>query len=334
MDPQSERQIHSIGIVVPFFNEEKVIQEFYKSLTTAISILPYQFFLYFIDDGSSDRTAALLEEIAGGDDRVTIIEFSRNFGHQAALSAGLDAARGDAVISLDGDGQHPPELIPELIRLYASNDEYDIIQTKREPGNETAVKRATSGFFYSLMNRFSNVKMIEGTADFRLMSRRSVDSLKQMPEYHRFLRGMIPWMGYKTIILPYRPSERLGGVSKYSLARMVKLAADAIFSFSLAPMRITIILGLLYLVLALAEILYVVSYFVTNKANLLTPGWPSLMFASLLGNAIILISLGVFGYYIGYIFQQIKNRPLYIIKSIKSRQADPPGPPEKPEPLA
>lgn len=326
MDPISAKQIQSVGIVVPLFNEEKIICEFYKNLSNAISGLPWQFFLYFIDDGSSDQTSTLLEALAAQDERVTVVEFSRNFGHQAALSAGLELARGDAVISLDGDGQHPPELIPELIRLYERNDDYDIIQTKREAGSETIVKRTTSGFFYSLMNRLSNVKMIEGTADFRLMSRRSVESLKQMPEYHRFLRGMIPWMGYKTLILPYKPSERMGGKTKYSLAKMVKLAADAIFSFSLAPMRITIILGLIYLVLALVEILYVVSYFLTNKTELLAPGWPSLMFASLLGNAIILISLGVFGYYIGYIFQQIKNRPQYIIKSIVSASKKPDAP--------
>lgn len=320
MDLINERHLQKIGIVVPFYNEGKVIEVFHQDLIASINALPYTFFIYYVDDGSTDNTSSILEKIASEDDRVTVIELSRNFGHQAALSAGLDTAQGDVVISLDGDGQHPTSLIPEMIQLYIINEYYDIVQTQRESGNETYLKRTTSRVFYSFMNKFSDVDMVEGTADFRLMSRRALDALKNMPEYHRFLRGMIPWMGYKTIILPYTPLARIDGQSKYTLKKMVKLAADAIFSFSLSPMKITIFLGFFYLILALIEILYVVSYFLTNRADLLAPGWPSLMFASLLGNAIILISLGIFGYYIGYIFQQVKHRPLYIIKSVISKQ--------------
>ena len=185
-DSKTDRRLDSIGIVVPFFNEEEIIKLFHINLIISINSLPYQFFIYYVNDGSTDETNTRLESIAEEDKRVTVIEFSRNFGHQAALSAGLDIAQGDVVITLDGDGQHPATMIPEMINLYLGG--YDIVQTQREEGKSSVFKKSTSQMFYWLIGKISSTEIQPGTADFRLMSRRAVEELKSLPEYHRFLR--------------------------------------------------------------------------------------------------------------------------------------------------
>jgi polyisoprenyl-phosphate glycosyltransferase len=197
-----------------------------------------------------------LTALAAQDSRVRVLTLSRNFGHQAALTAGLDHAEGDVVISLDGDGQHPPALIPEMIELVRQG--YDIVQGQRiEEHSRFSFKQATSGAFYALINRVSGTKIQPGAADFRALSRQALDSLKAMPEYHRFLRGMIAWMGFKSVILPYHEEKRMAGRSKYSLAKMFRLASDAIFSFSLMPLYIGLSAGGVFILLAAAQIIYV-----------------------------------------------------------------------------
>jgi glycosyltransferase involved in cell wall biosynthesis len=246
---------------------------------------------------------------------VTVVELSRNFGHQSALCAGLDMAEGDVVISMDGDGQNPPGLIPEMLSLHQNG--YDIVLLQRlDRIKVPAFKRLTSATFYWVIKRLSNTPIVPGAADFRLMGRNAVQALKQMPEYHRFLRGMVTWMGFKTAILPYETVERLAGESKYSLNKMVKLALDAIFSFSLTPLWIGLLSGGFFFALAVLEVIYVLSFWVRGEQAYLAPGWSSLIFVILIVGGTIMINLGFIGVYVGYIFQEAKHRPLYLIRSM------------------
>jgi len=242
------------SIVIPVYNEEEMLPVFHAMLCEVIEPLPYDFTFLYINDGSKDHTAGVLDQLAAGDDRVQVVEFSRNFGHQAALTAGLDRAEGDLVITMDCDGQHPPSLIPEMISLAKLG--YDIVITQRqEPQSLSFLKRLSSNLFYRLINWVGDTQILPGSADFRLMSRTAVLALRSMREYNRFLRGMGAWMGFRTVILPYQQPPRLAGASKYSARKMFRLAANAVFSFSLVPLYISLSLGGIFLVLALAQAL-------------------------------------------------------------------------------
>ena len=318
-----------VDLVIPVFNEEEGILAFHQQLRQAIDALPYRFTIIYVNDGSKDRTAERLEQIMTADERVGVIELSRNFGHQAALTAGMDQADGDYVISLDGDGQHPPALIADMLRQAQSG--YDIVLTQRiEQQALSAFKRRTSNLFYSLINRIADTHVVPGSADFRLLSRAAAGGLGSMREYHRFLRGMVTWMGYKTVILPYQQPERLAGTSKYSLKKMIRLAMDAIFSFSLVPLYLSISVGVVFLVLALLEVIYVLSFWVSGNQAQLAPGWSSLMFVLLFVGGAIMIALGFIGVYIGYIFQEVKDRPVYLVRRKISSAAQKQSPDEPP----
>ncbi len=306
-----------VALVIPIFNESGVIETTHAQITAVINALPYPFRIYYVDDGSSDGTNASLERLASQDERVQIISLSRNFGHQAALTAGLDQAEGEVIISLDGDGQHPPEMILQMIQLIEQG--YDIVQAQRiEEDGGFSFKKATSDGFYWLINKISGTRIQQGAADFRALSRQALDALKSMPEYHRFLRGMIAWIGYKSVILPYHEQKRTAGYSKYSLGKMLRLASDAIFSFSLMPLYIGLSVGGLFLLLAVAQIIYVLFIFIAKPAYVyIAPGWSSLMAILLISSGIIMILLGFIGVYVGYIFQQVKGRPVYLLKKKK-----------------
>ena len=309
MSPDPEKR--SVDLVIPVFNEAGVVEQTHTRVCTVIKDLPYEFTFYYVDDGSSDSTVASLASL--DDPRVKILALSRNFGHQAALTAGMDASQGDIVITMDGDGQHPPEMIAGMIDLVTQG--YDVVQTQRVDEAEPAsFKKWTSGLFYRLINAISGTRVLPGTADFRALSRQAVDALKAMPEYHRFLRGMVSWIGFSIIILPYKPAERISGTSKYSFSKMFRLAMDAIFSFSLMPLYIGLSMGGLLLCLALAEMVYVLSFWVTGRTSNLAPGWSSLMFVILIVGGILMVLLGFIGVYVGYIFQEVKRRPVYLIK--------------------
>jgi dolichol-phosphate mannosyltransferase len=312
----SPEQQLTIDIVIPVFNEAGVVEQTHANICKILDPLPYQFTIYYIDDGSQDHTVQSLAALAEKDRRIVILELARNFGHQAALTAGLDASCGDLVISMDADGQHPPEMIPQMIALFQQG--YDIIQAQRiDDGQGFSFKNLTSSAFYALINRISGTHILPGAADFRGMSRQTVDALKSMPEYHRFLRGMISWMGYRSVILPYHETSRVGGKSKYSLGKMVRLAMDAIFSFSLMPLYIGLSAGGLFFCLAALEMIYVLSFWVTGRTSSLAPGWSSLMFVILIVSGMIMILLGFIGVYVGYIFQEVKRRPVYLLKKGK-----------------
>jgi dolichol-phosphate mannosyltransferase len=309
-----------ISIVIPVYNEAGVIEQTHIKIAATLDALPYDFSVYYVDDGSTDGTGAALAAIAAQDKRIHPLILSRNFGHQAALTAGLDHADGDVIISMDADGQHPPEMLAEMIDLVSQG--YDIVQAQRiESETSFSFKRITSNAFYALLNRISGTHVQPGAADFRALSRQALDALKSMPEYHRFLRGMIAWMGYKSVILPYHEPKRVAGKSKYSLSKMFRLASDAIFSFSLMPLYIGLSVGGLFLVLAFAQIVYVLLLWSTGQYARIVPGWSSLMAVMLIASGIIMILLGFIGVYVGYIFQQVKGRPVYLLKNKRGPDA-------------
>jgi len=225
------------------------------------------------------------------------------------------------IITMDGDGQNPPELIPEMLGLYQSG--YDIVIGQRQ-GEETNsfFKRLTSDLFYKLINLIGNLNIPPHAADFRLLSRQVVEAIKSMPEYHRFLRGMISWAGFKSVILPYEPKPRLGGESKYTVKKMIRLAEDAIFSFSLVPLRIGLAVGGLFYLLALIEVIYVLSFWLTGNQPKLEPGWSSLMFMLLIVGGTLTTVVSFIGIYVGYIFQEVKNRPIYMLKEHAGKDHD------------
>lgn len=317
-----------VDIVIPVYNEEQAVAAFHQQLCQVIDRLPaYRFNIIYVNDGSTDGTQPVLLGLATTDPRLTVIELSRNFGHQAALTAGLDASTSPWVISMDGDGQHPPALLPEMLGLAQAG--YDVVIGQRVEAHTPPLKKLTSRLFYRLINLIGDTSIQPEAADFRLLSRPVVDALGGMREHHRLLRGMVAWMGYRTVILPYQQAERLGGRSKYSLRKMLRLAAHAIFSFSLVPLYLGISVGILFLALALAEMIYVLSFWVAGNQSGLAPGWSSLMFVLLLVGGSLMVMLGVVGVYIGFIFQEVKRRPIYITRTMTDRDAagesEPPG---------
>jgi len=313
----------NVDIIIPLFNEEMAVPPFHNQLLQVINPLPFNFHIVYINDGSTDGTARCLDEFAQNDQRVAVIELSRNFGHQAALTAGLDTAGGDYVISMDGDGQNPPALLPEMLNLAESG--YDVVLTQRVAQQDiSAFKRWTSTAFYSLTNRIADTHIPPDVADFRLLAKPVVDALRGMREYHRFLRGMVAWMGFRTIILPFTPPDRLGGTTKYSLRKMLHLGMDAIFSFSLIPLYFAITVGILFLFLAGLEAAYVISLWINSSTAILTRGWSSLMFVLLIVGGSLMICMGFISIYVGYIFQEVKHRPIYLVR----QKTNPNTPPE------
>jgi polyisoprenyl-phosphate glycosyltransferase len=306
-------ELNDVDLVIPVYNEEAVLMTFHQNLCSVLDKLPYHFWIYYVNDGSQDYTQECLEQLSASDPRVKPINLSKNFGHQAALTAGLEQAQNEVVICMDGDGQHPPILIPQMIDLYLQG--YDLVLTERIDAQKTTFKKISSSLFYWMINLLGDTRITPGTADFRLMSRQVVDALIQMPEYHRFLRGMIAWIGYKSIILPFTPSVRIAGESKYTFKKMLNLALDAIFSFSLVPLQIGLAAGLFFFFLAFLEVIYVLSLWLGGNRLSLAPGWSSLMFVVLCVGGFLMINLGVIGAYIGYIYQEVKRRPIYLIRS-------------------
>jgi dolichol-phosphate mannosyltransferase len=265
----------------------------------------------------------MIKEWIESNSQVSLIELSRNFGHQTALTAGLDYADGDVVLTMDGDGQHPPELIPTLLKLFERGNEVVLTQRISSEG-VVPFKKYTSRFFYSFINRISDLDLIPASADFRLLSKNVVHGIRNMREQHRFLRGMVAWMGYSVAIQPFEAPERIAGRSKYSVVKMLRFARDAIFSFSLAPVWFSFFLGSIFILFTILESIYVLSFWLSEKQNLLEPGWSSLMFVILFMGGLIFILLGIIGYYVGLVFQEVKKRPLYFVKSIHSGKKDNP----------
>jgi dolichol-phosphate mannosyltransferase len=279
-----------------------------------------RFELLLVDDGSSDDTAAVMQALAARDPRVRWLALSRNFGHQRALRAGLDHALGDAVVMLDSDLQHPPELIPELVRRW--RDGADIVTTlRRDSGDESGFKRWSSRNFYRLMNALSDVYLEPGSADFRLLDRKAVDALKRLPESELFFRGIVPWLGFRVATLPYDSAPRLEGCSNYTIRRMLSLAANGIVSSSIAPLRASILLAG---VVAVCAILYALYAFLAWLMGDAIQGWTSVLVVVALLGAMQLLILGIIGEYLGRVLRQTQGRPPYLLRAT-SEDATRPG---------
>ena len=299
-----------ISIVVPVFNEEDNLHEFYKQATTVMQKEKYDYNLIFVDDGSRDSSALILSELSKQDAHVEAYLLSRNYGHQMALTCGLDHADGDAVITMDGDLQHPPELIPQLLRLWKQGNE--IVLTKRMATEDAGFfKNITSSLYYKLINTLSNVEITPGGSDFRLMDRIAVDAFKQYRERARFIRGLVNTLGFKVAVLEFVAPPRFAGHSKFNLKKMLHFALDGITAFSNLPLRWSLYIGLfcgLCSILLLGHVFFV--KFVTNDA---VPGWATTTVCVLFLGGIQLVGIGILGEYIGRIFEEIKHRPLYLV---------------------
>jgi dolichol-phosphate mannosyltransferase len=302
-----------LSVVCPIYEEEEVLPCFHAELTAELAKLPagYDVEIIYIDDGSRDRTLPILRMLAATDARVRYLSLSRNFGQQAALTAGLEHARGDVVVSMDSDLQHPPAVIPRLLERWKEG--YDVVLTLREDDPRLGrMKRWTAAAFYKVMRLLSDTEMRAAASDFRLLSRKALDALLRLNETHRFLRGMVGWLGFPTATVTFALGGRGAGSSKYTFRKMMALAVDAMLSFSKVPLRLTLFggaallgVGLLLLLGACGRGLFVGG---------VDWGWTALMVTMLLVGGSMLCGLGVVGEYVGRIYEQVKGRPLYLLK--------------------
>ena len=299
-----------VSVVVPCFNEEEVIEECHRRLSEVLSATGELYEIVYVNDGSRDRTSILLRDLFDEDDHVAVVMLSRNFGHQTAVSAGLGNARGDAVVIIDADLQDPPEVIPRMLQAWREG--YDVVYGVREKREgESSFKLWTAALFYRVISRLSDVSIPEDAGDFRLMSRGAVNALLSMPERQRLLRAMSSWIGFRQLALPYERAARFAGTTKYPFKKMVNLALDGIVSFSTVPLRLVTLVGFAAAAVAFLGILYSVA--VRLFTHEWVRGWFTLFIGILFLGALQLISLGIVGEYIGRIYTEVKQRPLYLI---------------------
>ena len=302
--------MEKISVIIPMYFEELVAEECYKRVSTVLkAINNYEYEIIFINDGSTDKTLEILESIAKNDNRVKVISFSRNFGHQAAVTAGLKEVTGKVAVIIDADLQDPPELIPEMVKLWEEGNEVVYGKRKTRDG-ESVFKLMTAKMFYKTLNYFSDVDIPKDTGDFRLVDRKVVDKMNSLPEHNKFLRGLWSWLGYKQYAFEYERKERFAGKTKYPLKKMLKLAADGIISFSSKPIKIVGILGLISIILSFIILIYALISYAFNN---LSAGWTSLMCALTFFSGIQLLSLWIISEYIGRIYDETKGRPQYIV---------------------
>jgi glycosyltransferase involved in cell wall biosynthesis len=302
----------SLSVVVPCFNEELSIAEMHRRLVAVLEQLPAEFEVFYVDDGSTDCTAELLRQIQAHDSRVRVLRFSRNFGHQMAITAGLEYAPGDAVVVIDADLQDPPEVIQEFFQKWMDGNDV-VYGVRSERDGETAFKRWTAKGFYRLIGHLSDTAIPVDTGDFRLMDRAVADALLDMPERDRFVRGMVSWLGFSQAAVPYRRSPRSAGVTKFSLLKMVRFATDGIVSFSILPLRLATWLGFAASGIAILGILVALVERVLGVEGLVK-GWTSMVIAILFIGGVQLICMGIIGEYVGRIYGESKKRPLYVVR--------------------
>lgn len=300
-----------LTIVIPVYNEEAVIPELHRRLTAVAQDLGVSYELLFVNDGSHDRSVELLRELAVRDEHVHVLDFARNFGHQIAITAGMDHAQGEAVVVIDADLQDPPELIGRMLEKWREG--YDVVYAVRERREgDTVFKRATAAFFYRLLRRITNVDIPLDTGDFRLMSRRAIEAMKLFRERNRFVRGLVSWIGFKQTGVSFVRAERFAGETKYPLKKMVRFALDAIVSFSFLPLQLATYLGFLVSGVSFLGILWVVYLRLFTQETIV--GWASLMVIVLFLGGVQLITLGVIGEYIARVYDEVKRRPLYLLQ--------------------
>jgi len=300
------------SVVIPVYNEEAVIQETCCRLTKVMETVDAPYELLFVNDGSRDRTGEIITALAEADERIKLLDFSRNFGHQIAITAGMDYARGDAIVIIDADLQDPPELIPQMIAKWREG--YEVVYAKRsQRKGETLFKKWTAALFYRLLGALAEISIPLDTGDFRLIDRKVCDALCSIRERNRFVRGLVSWVGFRQTAIEYVREERFAGESKYPLKKMLRFSMDGITSFSYKPLKLATYLGaaissasLVYLLVSLGQIIFTASP---------SAGWSSLIASLMLLNGLTLIFFGILGEYIGRIFDETKNRPLYILRN-------------------
>jgi dolichol-phosphate mannosyltransferase len=313
-----------VSIVSPVYQEEQGIEEFHRRLVVAMEPLgpAVAFEVVYVNDGSTDGSLDKLHAIAAADPRVSVVNLARNFGHQVALSAGVDTAVGDAVVAIDSDLQDPPEVIAEMVaRWQEGNQVVYGVRTKR--AGETRFKLWTSQVYYGLIDRMAEVRLPRQAGDFRLLDRQVVDVLKGMPERNRYLRGMVAWVGFQQCAVEYERDARFAGTTKYTLRKMVRLAFDGITSFSERPLRLATNLGLIVMAIAFLFAAWVIVATVIDGSS--GKGWPSLMAVVALLGGIQLLCIGVLGEYVGRIYRETKGRPLYVVASVVGHDSATPG---------
>jgi glycosyltransferase involved in cell wall biosynthesis len=303
-----ERELGLLSVVAPMYEEEEIVARFAERVAATLDGVDYE--LILVDDGSGDATAARMADVAAQDPRVKVIALSRNFGHQPALTAGLDHARGDAVVMMDGDLQDPPELIPQMLDRWRHG--IDVVYAVRQQRlGETRFKRTSARWFYKLFRRLTRMDLPVESGDFRLMDRRALDVMLGMPERNRFLRGMTVWIGFTQAAVPFVRDERTTGVTKYPLRKMLRFSFDAITSFSSAPLQWATFLGFVFSGVAFLAIPLAI---VARYTNIYERGVPSIVVVVLLLGGIQLITVGIIGEYVGRIYDEVKHRPLYVVR--------------------
>ena len=301
-----------ISLVIPMYYEEKVAEECYKRVKLNLEKLDnYNYEIIFVNDGSKDRTLEILESICKQDENVKVLSFSRNFGHQAAVTAGLQYVTGDTILIMDADLQDPPELIPDMLKLWEDGNEVIYGKRKSREG-ESAFKLFTAKMFYKTLNSLSDVEIPKDTGDFRLVDRKVVDTVNALPEHNKFLRGLFSWVGYKQAAFEYERKERYAGETKYPLKKMLKLASDGIISFSTKPLKLVGALGLISIAISSILLIYALISYIF-KLNNLSAGWTSMMVAITFFAGVQLLSIWIMSEYVGRIYDETKQRPQYII---------------------
>jgi dolichol-phosphate mannosyltransferase len=304
----AERHLGLLSIVAPMLDEEGTARAFYDRVRSALDGLPWE--LVVVDDGSKDATPQILAELARADERVKVVTLSRNFGHQTAITAGLDHAAGDVVVMIDADLQDPPELIPTMVEHWRAGSDV-VYATRTDRTGESRFKLATARWFYRLMAKVSDVPLAQNSGDFRLLDRRALDALLAMRERNRYLRGMTSWVGFTQTALPYSRDARFAGETKYPLRKMVRFALDAIASFSHAPLQIATVAGFVFAALAFLAIPVAVVF---RFFGAFVPGVTTTVVAVLLLGGIQLMAIGMIGEYVGRIYDEVKRRPLYVVR--------------------
>jgi dolichol-phosphate mannosyltransferase len=314
-DRNEPRELGLLSVVAPVYNEEALINEFYSRVCSALDGMSFE--LVLVDDGSTDGSRPALEHLASLDPRVRVVFLSRNFGHQTALTAGLDHARGDAVAMIDADLQDPPELIPRMLDHWRAG--CDVVYAVREHREgESRFKLTTARWFYSLFDKLAQVELQHNSGDFRLLDRRPLDALLSMRERNRFLRGMTVWVGYRQAAVPYHRDPRFAGETKYTISKMLRFSLDAISSFSHRPLQLATMLGFLISTLAFIAIPVVI---ILRLAGSYLPGFGAVTIAVLLLGGIQLIAIGIIGEYVGRIYDEVKGRPLYVVQTQRNFSA-------------
>lgn len=308
-----------ISLLVPMYNEEEVIPSFFGEILPILNALPLAWEMICVNDGSRDRTLELLQKWNASDSRIKVINFSRNFGKESAMTAALDYATGDAVIPIDADLQDPPELIPKMVELWQQG--FDVVNAVRSSrDSDTVMKRLTANGFYRIINSISNVEIARNTGDYRLLSRRACDVLRRMRESRRFMKGLFSWVGFNTTSVYYERRERVAGVTKWNYWKLLNFAIEGITSFSTVPLRIATYLGLIVAVTSMCYTLYLITDTLIFGNDV--KGYPSLMSAILFFGGVQLIFVGILGEYVGRIYDEVKNRPIYVTESVIGLNAE------------